>query len=135
MLLLWKVEVLVDNIELNCWRKRKEKERLGLWFSDFLICRDCRYGQTGATCCERKGPTAYSVSFLLCFIKDLGTRRIILKCDNEPSSKAVQDAVIQACVGVEVIPQGSLGSDHMANGRVEMAVREVKRQCRTPNFL
>ena len=26
-----------------------------------LICRDSRYGQTGATCCERKGPTAYSI--------------------------------------------------------------------------
>ena len=28
-----------------------------------------------------------------------------------------------------MIPQGP--PDHMANGRVEMAVREVKRQCRT----
>ena len=27
-----------------------------------VICGDSRYGQTGATCCERKGPTAYSVS-------------------------------------------------------------------------
>ena len=57
-----------------------------------LICRDSRYGQTGATCCERKGPTAYSIPFLVGFIKDLGFRRIILKCDNEPSSKALQDA-------------------------------------------
>ena len=48
-----------------------------------LICRDSRYGQTGATCCERKGPTAYSISFLVGFIKDLGFRRIILTCDNE----------------------------------------------------
>ena len=55
----------------------------------------------------------------------MGFRRIILECDNEPSTKALQDAVIHACVGVEVIP------DHMANGRVEMAVREVKRQCRS----
>ena len=39
--------------------------------------------------------------------------------------------MIQACVGVEVIPQGPLEGDHMANGRVEMAVGEVKRQCRT----
>ena len=85
------------------------------------ICRDSRYGQTGATCCERKGRTAYSISFLVGFIKDLGFRRIILKCDYEPSTKALQDAVIQACAGVE----------DMANGRVEMAVREVKRQCRT----
>ena len=30
-----------------------------------------------------------------------------------------------------MIPQGPLEGDHMANGRVEMAVREVKRQCRT----
>ena len=65
------------------------------------------------------------------FIKDLGFRRTILKCENEPSTKALQDAVIHACAGVEVIPQGPLDGDHVANGRVEMAVREVKRRCRT----
>ena len=52
------------------------------------------------------------------------------KCDSEPSTKALQDAVIHACVGVEVIPQGPPEGDHMAKGRVEMAVRQVKRQCR-----
>ena len=71
------------------------------------------------------------MSFLVGFIKDLGFRRIILKCDNEPSTTALQDAVIHACVGVDVIPQGPLEGDHMANGLVEMAVRTVKRQCRT----
>ena len=30
-----------------------------------------------------------------------------------------------------MIPQGPLEGDHMANGRVGMAVREVNRQCRT----
>ena len=30
-----------------------------------------------------------------------------------------------------MVPQGSPEGNHMANGRVEMAVREVKRQCRT----
>ena len=94
-----------------------------------LICRDSRYGQTGATCRGRKGPTAYSISFLVGFIKDLVFRRIILKCDNEPSTKALQGAVIHAC-GVEVIQQGPLEGDHMANSRVEMVVREVVRQCR-----
>ena len=54
-----------------------------------------------------------------------------MKCDNEPSRKALQDAVIHACVGVAVIPQGPPEGDHTANGRVEMAVREVKRQYRT----
>ena len=30
-----------------------------------------------------------------------------------------------------MIPQGPPEGDHMANGRVEMSMREVKRQCRT----
>ena len=88
-----------------------------------LICRDSRYGHAGATCFERKGPTENSISFLVGFIKDLGFRRISLKCDNEPSTKALRDAVIHACAGVEVMPQGPLEGDRMAIGRVEMAVR------------
>ena len=39
--------------------------------------------------------------------------------------------MIHACEGVEVIPQGPPEGDHMSSGRVEIAVREVKRQCRT----
>ena len=54
-----------------------------------------------------------------------------MKRRNAPITKSLQDAVIQACAGVEVIPQGPLEGDHMANGRVEMAVKDVKRQCRT----
>ena len=65
------------------------------------------------------------------FVKDRGFCNIILKCDNEPSTKALIDTVMRACVGVEVIPHGPLDGDHMAIGRVEMAVRDVKRQCRT----
>ena len=74
-----------------------------------LMCRHGRYGQTGATCCERKGPTAYSISFLAGCTKYLGVRSFILKCDNEPSTRSLQDAVIQACAGVEVIPH----TDHL----------------------
>ena len=44
-----------------------------------LISRDSRYGQAGATCCERKGPAAYSISFLVGFIKDLGFRGVIFE--------------------------------------------------------
>ena len=117
-LLVSKAEVLVDNIELNFRKKRKEKGTpivaldYGFLIQEnadtfpILICRDNRYGQTGATCCEQKGPTAYSISFLVGFTKDRGFRRIVLICDNEKRTKALQDAVIHACVGVEVIPQG-----------------------------
>ena len=54
-----------------------------------LICRDSRFGQTEATRFERKGFTAYSIPFLV-NIKNLGFRRIILKCDNEPNTKSIQ---------------------------------------------
>ena len=88
---------------------------------------------------ERTTPTValdygfmiHSISFLVGFIKDLVFRRIILKCDNEPSTKALQDAVIRACEGVEVISQGPLEGDRITNGRVEMAVREVTQLLRS----
>ena len=90
-----------------------------------------KFGQTGPTCCEWECPTAYSISFLVGFIKDLGFRRVTFEmCDNEPNAKSRQDAVIQACAEVEVMPQGPREGDHMANGRVEMTVRGVKRQRR-----
>ena len=85
--------------------------------SDYgFMTRKCRHVSNSdvlsqwvwSTRCERKGPTANSISFLGRLIKDLRFRRFILKCDNEPSTKSLQDAVIQACVGVEVIAQGSL---------------------------
>ena len=40
--------------------------------------------------------------------------------------------MIQACAGLEVIPQGPPEGDHMANGRVEMAVREEKKTIQNP---
>ena len=70
----------------------------------FLICRESRYVNTGATCFERKGFTAYSISFLIHFIKDLDCHRNILKYDNETSTKVLQDTMIHSCVIVEVIP-------------------------------
>ena len=132
-LLVSKVEVLgrQHRIELLQEEERERTTPIVAFDHDFLtrenadtfptlICRDSRYGQTGATCCERKGPTAYSISFPVGFIYDLGFRIIILKCENESGTKALQDAVIQACVGVEVIPQGPPEGDHMASSRVEM---------------
>ena len=78
-----------------------------------------------------KVPRHAPFHFLSVSSGDLGFRRIILKCDHEPNIKSVQDAVIQACGRVEGLPQEPLEGDHMANGRVEVTVREVKRQCRT----
>ena len=103
MLLVLKVEVLVDNIELNCWKKRKEKERLRSSASDcgfltrekagsfpILIRRDKQVWSDGSDMLSSgKVPRHAPFHFLVGFFKDLGVRRIILKCDNEPSTKAL----------------------------------------------
>ena len=94
-----------------------------------LICQDSRYDQTGATCCERKGPAAYSISFHVGSIKGLGFGRVILRCDNDAGTKSLEDEVIRACARGSASTEPPEG-DHIPTGRVEMEVREVKRQCR-----
>ena len=105
VLLVSKVEELEDNIELNCWREKNEKERLPLLRSTtlfmtqenadtfpILICRDNRYGPTDATCCARK---SHSILHFICcrfHQRSWVFARKILKCDDEPSTKSLQDA-------------------------------------------
>ena len=68
----------MDNIELNFGRRRDRERTTPIVAFDYgfltqenadtlpvLICRDSKYGQTGATCCELKSPTTYSVQILL----------------------------------------------------------------------
>ena len=66
---------------------------------------------------NEQAPQHTPCHFLSVSSKILFFSRTILKCDNEPISKSVQDVVIQACAGVDVFPQGPLQGDHMANER------------------
>ena len=73
-------------------RKRKDDSNRGfrLRFSDAGKRRHVsnsdlsrqQIWSNGSDSCQLKGRTAYSISFLVGFIKDLGFRRIIWKCDN-----------------------------------------------------
>ena len=77
---------------------------------------------------NEKVPQHTPFHFLLVSSKILGFEESFWNATKERSTEALQDAVVHACVGVEVIPQGPPEGDHMANGRVEMV---VKRQCGT----
>ena len=61
--------------------------------------------------------------------KGLGFGRVILKWDNDAGTKSPEDEVIRACASGSDSTEPPEG-DHIPNGRVEMEVREVKRQCR-----
>ena len=77
----------------------------GLWLLDPGECRHIFNSDSSRqqTWCERKGPTAYTISYLV----DWET---LLKDGNESSMKVFQEAMIHSCV--------------------EVAVREMKRYCR-----
>ena len=53
-----------------------------------------------------------------------------MKCDNEPSTKSLEDEVIQACASGSD-STGKLEGDHILNGRSEMAVRESETTMQT----
>ena len=64
--LVSKEKELVGNIELNTPIVLFDKSFMTQENADalpILMCRDGRFGQTGATRCEGKGPTAYSTLF------------------------------------------------------------------------
>ena len=52
-------------------------------------------------------------------------------CDNEPAILALRRVVTENAKGIELVPQGPPPGDNQKNGRIENAVRELKRQMRT----
>ena len=60
-----------------------------------LICRDSWCGQTGAKCRTERSHSI--LLFISCWFHQRSCFRKN-QCDNEPSTKAFQDAVIHACV-------------------------------------
>ena len=95
-----------------------------------LAVRDSRYHYTKATTVPSKGPGDYAVAFLVGYLRDLGFRRVVLKCDNEPSTVSLRNEVRKAARDVEIVDQGPPVGDHQANGGIEMGIRELKRQIR-----
>ena len=81
----------------------------------------------GTTCCEEQRPAAYSISCRVGFFKDFCLRKIIFRTEYEITSRRSGPSMCWCGSG----SAGPTRGDHMDNGHVEMAVREVKLQCRT----
>ena len=112
MLLVSKLAVLGDNPQVEPLEDERERTTPLAGFDcvfltrenadtlPLLHCRNHGQSRTGATCCERKDPTSYLISFLVDW-------RILLN-ENELSMKVFQEAMIRSCV--------------------EVAMRDMKRQ-------
>ena len=94
-----------------------------------LVVKDSRTSSVAATFVDAKGPTPYAVKYFANFLKSLGYKRVVMHSDGEPSIVALKAAAADAA-GVENAPRESPVGEHQANGLVENACREIKRQVR-----
>ena len=83
---------------------------------------------TWATTIAVKEPDLFSVNFMLACLNETGYQRLILKSDGEPAIVALKREVKAKTAGIEVILQEAPTGDHSANGAVEVAIRDEKRQ-------
>ena len=94
-----------------------------------LVVKDSRTSSVAATFVDAKGPTPYAVKYFTNFLKSLGYKRVVMQSDGEPSIVALKTAAADAA-GVECVPRESPVGEHQANGLVENACKEIKRQVR-----
>jgi len=116
-------------------------------FADFFFMNDdeksephlalkfSRSGRIAATSLQNKGSTPLGVKFITRFVKETGVKRVVFHSDNEPALLSLRSAAIDALgTSVEVVPKTVPVGDHQANGSIESAVRELKRQMRAIRY-
>ena len=96
----------------------------------FLAMHDKDTGLIGAAPTLSKGGKCfqYLVSELTRFIVSTGHESVRLRCDEEPSTIALLQAVCKSCrsLGIKVTPEPTAVGNHQANGGAERAVELVR---------
>ena len=105
-------------------RSDEDDERL----RPILVMKDERTQMVQRPLWTRRA-TPYAVKFAAAFLKNLGYRKVVLKSDGEHSIMALKEAAAREAA-IESVPEESPPADHQANGLVENAIREVRRQIR-----
>jgi hypothetical protein len=98
--------------------------------SSNIQVKDNRTKMTWATTIPSKGIDLFTTNFMLACLNETGYRKLILKSDNEAGIIALKNEVKAQAKGIEIILQEAPTADHSANGSVEVAVRDEKRQAR-----
>ena len=98
-----------------------------------LALKNSRTGRIAATALEKKGLTEFGARFFARFIQSSGLSRYMNWSDAENAMKALKEAAAKACPAQESVPREVPQGDHQANGEIESAVRELKRQMSCAN--
>ena len=106
-------------------RSDEEEERA----KPILVIKDEKTQMVRATFVPAKGRDPYAIKYTTAFLRSLGYKRVVLKSDGEPAIVALKEHAAKEA-GLEFVSEESPVGDHQANGLIENAIREVKRQIR-----
>ena len=84
------MEVLKISIDYGYMADKTDAEAETL---PFLAVREKKSKSYGGTFVDRKGPSAYSVKYLVGWVRHQGIGRAIFQCDGEPALVALRDEV------------------------------------------
>ena len=96
----------------------------------FLALKSVPSGRLHGVALPDKSNSEYVQKAFQRFVEESGQKRVLGMSDNEPALLAIKEAVVQRLKGIEMVPKQSPVGDHRANGSIEVAVRELKRQMR-----
>ena len=122
-------------------RKRSEEEKredgpcvhsdfFFMQSAPFLALKSTPSGRLQAVALPDKSNSEYVQKAMVRFIRESGHKRLMHKSDNEPALLAIKASATARMPEVEVVDKSSPVGDHQANGAIEVAVRELKRQTR-----
>jgi len=96
-----------------------------------LVLKDRETKSIQADVVPRKGEDEYAIRRLSQMIRSLGSKKVILKSDQEPAIKSLKERVKANVQDVDIIIEESPVGESKSNGEVERAIRSVKEQFST----
>ena len=117
--------VSLDYFYLNSGQEKDDSEGI----LPCLVVKCHKTGRYWANVVPAKGPDLFAVEWLKSCINETGFKEISLKSDNEPAILSLK-AKVKEELRMTIHLVESPVEDHQANGFIEVAVREVKRQVR-----
>ena len=114
-------------------KSEQDKEAVEKGMRPILVVHDSRSSAVFAHDVNRKGMQGSSVKRVMQDLKDLGYARkdVVLKSDQEPSMRAVIDAVTEQRTENSTVKEHSPVGESQSNGAVESAIKSVQGQIRT----
>ncbi|CAK9063829.1 Uncharacterized protein SCF082_LOCUS32984 [Durusdinium trenchii] len=121
-------EPMAHKMETHFWYVPEAVD--GILSSPFLAMKSTPSGMLGAFALPDKSNSGFTQRGMARFITETGHKRLVHMSDNKPALMALKTSVSASLPDIEIVNKNSPVGDHQANGSIEVAIRELKRQMR-----